>query len=217
MAVASEKVLWSVPLAILYICLPNGCCCIKSSSGGSANCASHVFPSLHAGVKVDWIVDMFQPYESSPQKTTYHVVAVGVLFAFIFSQGEQWIIPRNPSYVKQTLQKRPNQKLREQVFLTFPFHFHMEDTSWYKIPYVSIAKFRNIMGWCFFVFDVRCFAGLPARFQREWGEIYSWWPIAGDGWLEMLETIFRKCFLKRYPAISNSLKKIGRSGNYNVV
>ena len=39
------------------------------------------------GVKVAWIVDMSQPYESSPQKTTHHVVAVGVFFGIIFMMG----------------------------------------------------------------------------------------------------------------------------------
>ena len=45
-----------------FICLPNGCC-----------------------VKVAQIVDMSHPYKSSPQKTTHHVVAVGVFFGLIFT------------------------------------------------------------------------------------------------------------------------------------
>ena len=35
------------------------------------------------GVEVAWIVDMSQPYKSSPQKTTHHDVAVGVFFGLI--------------------------------------------------------------------------------------------------------------------------------------
>ena len=35
------------------------------------------------GVKVAWSVDASHPYKSSPQKTTHHVVAVGVFFGLI--------------------------------------------------------------------------------------------------------------------------------------
>ena len=60
----------------------NGCCFRKGSVEGSA---LHLSPSP-PGVKVAWIVDMSrsQLYKSSPQKTTHHVVAVGVVFRTIF-------------------------------------------------------------------------------------------------------------------------------------
>ena len=82
MAFASQKVLWSVPQTVLYICLrvsrgfwgkwpllqkrfcgefpqlfstlvfANCCCFIKSSLEGSANCALHLPPSLLLGSKL---------------------------------------------------------------------------------------------------------------------------------------------------------------------
>ena len=110
MAVASEKVLWRVPSTILYICLAVSCGFLgkwlllqkrfcggfrqlfftfvcqmavellhKSSLEDSANCALHLSPCL-----LMRIVDMSHPYKSSPQKTTRHVVAVGVFFGLIF-------------------------------------------------------------------------------------------------------------------------------------
>ena len=47
---------------------PKWLCFIKSSLERSANCAFYTFISQSPGVKVAWIVDMSQPYKSSPQK-----------------------------------------------------------------------------------------------------------------------------------------------------
>ena len=56
----------------------------KSSLEGSANCALHFISQSPPGVKVAWVVDMSHSYKSSPQKTTHHVVAVGVFFGLFF-------------------------------------------------------------------------------------------------------------------------------------
>ncbi len=59
----------------LYICLPS---CFRKVLW-------RVPPTQSPpGVKVAWIVDMSHLYKSSPQKTTHHVVAVGVFFGLIF-------------------------------------------------------------------------------------------------------------------------------------
>ena len=55
----------------------------KSCLEGSANCAFTFISQSPRGVKVAWIVDMSHPYRSSPQKTTHHVVAVGVFLGLI--------------------------------------------------------------------------------------------------------------------------------------
>ncbi len=61
----------------------------KSSLEGCANCALHLSPSLLLGSKLhELIVDMSQPYKSSPQKTTHHVVAVGVFLGLIFVSAQ---------------------------------------------------------------------------------------------------------------------------------
>ena len=67
MAVASYKVLWRVPPPAL-----------------------HLSPSLLLGSKLCGVVDMSQQYKSSPQKTTHHVVAVGVFFAGLLHGG--WLV-----------------------------------------------------------------------------------------------------------------------------
>ena len=84
----------------------------------------------------------------NPQKRTHHVVAVGVFFGFIFSQNNQWRIARNPSCVKQTLQKTIKSKSREKVLhIAFPFPYKMHrDTKYHMFP---LQKFRSIVGWCF--------------------------------------------------------------------
>ena len=79
---ASEKVLWKVPPTILYISLPNGCCFKKFFRGFRQLCFTFTSQSP-PGVKVAWIVEMSQPYKSSPDKTTHHVVAVGVFFGLV--------------------------------------------------------------------------------------------------------------------------------------
>ena len=82
----------------------NGCCFKKGSVEGSRNYSLHLSPTWLCfiiafwrvpptalyiykfisqsplGVKVEWIVDMSQPYKSRPQKPTHHVIAVGVVF-----------------------------------------------------------------------------------------------------------------------------------------
>ena len=108
----------------------------KSSLEGSANCALLRFTCISqcpCWGQCCLDCDMFQPYKSSPQKRTHHVVAVGVFFGFIFSQNNQWRIARNPSCVKQTLQKTIKSKSREKVLhIAFPFPYKMHrDTKYH--------------------------------------------------------------------------------------
>ena len=72
-----------VPPTIPYICLPNGCCLIKRSFERSANCASRLSPSFLLGSKLRELLTCFLQ-TISQQKTTHHVIAVGVFFGFIF-------------------------------------------------------------------------------------------------------------------------------------
>ena len=60
----------------------NGCCFRKGSVEGSANCALRLSPSLLVGSK--FLKVLTCSYKSSPHKTKYHVVAVGVFFGLIF-------------------------------------------------------------------------------------------------------------------------------------
>ena len=90
MSVASEKVLWTVPPTILYICLTVSCGFLgkwlllqKRFCGRFRQLFLTFVSQSPPGVKVAWIVDMSHPYKSSPQKMTHHVVAVGVFFGFI--------------------------------------------------------------------------------------------------------------------------------------
>ena len=55
------------PPTILYICLPNGCCFIKSSLESLRRQLRFIFISQSPGGKAAWIVDMSQPYKCSPQ------------------------------------------------------------------------------------------------------------------------------------------------------
>ena len=106
-------------------------------------------PVSMLGSMLSGLRHVLQPYKSSPQKRTHHVVAVGVFFGFIFSQNNQWRIARNPSCVKQqTLQKTIKSKSREKVLhIAFPFPYKMHrDTKYHMFP---LQKFRSIVGWCF--------------------------------------------------------------------
>ena len=68
-----------------HICLSNDCCFRKGSLlRGSANCSLHLTPSLVLGSKLhELLTCLTHTYTSNPQKTTHHVVAVGVFFGFI--------------------------------------------------------------------------------------------------------------------------------------
>ena len=111
MAVASEKVLWRVPPTSLKHSSPKWLLLQKSSLEGSANCALQFISQSPPGVKVAWIVVMFHAYKSSPQKTTHHVVAVGVFFGFIF-----WIVVV-PAY-QMNLNMRPMKLHRGHWIMT---------------------------------------------------------------------------------------------------
>ena len=56
----------------------------KSCLEGSANCALHLSPSLLVGSKLRELLTCLTHTKSSPQKTTHHVVAVGVFFGLFF-------------------------------------------------------------------------------------------------------------------------------------
>ena len=55
----------------------------KKFSGGFRQLCFAFISQSSPGVEVAWIVDISQPYKSSPQRTTHHVVAVGVFFGLI--------------------------------------------------------------------------------------------------------------------------------------
>ena len=102
MAVASEKVLWRVPPTILYISVPNGCCFIKNSLEGSANCALHLPPSLLLGSKLrellTWVKTCQQFTQLRPQEEKIQSAendpscrcCWGILWAY-FLLGRWWL------------------------------------------------------------------------------------------------------------------------------
>ena len=82
MAVASERVLWRVPPTILYICLPHGCCFVKSSLEGSANCALRLSPSLLLGSKLHELLTCLNHWNPVPRKRPFMSLLLGYFLGF---------------------------------------------------------------------------------------------------------------------------------------
>ena len=151
MAFASQKVLWSVPQTVLDIG-PRASCgflckwqllqrrfrggyrqlfftfvsqmvVAKNSLEGTANRALHLSPSLLLGSKLRKLLTCLT--HTNPVRRKRPIMSLLLVFlGFIFSQGDQWRIPRNPSYVKQALQKTVKSKLRKGICDTsFPFPY----------------------------------------------------------------------------------------------
>ena len=183
---ASEKVLWSVPPAILYICLPNGCCFRKvlwRVPPTALYCALHVSPSLHAGVNVVWIVTCFNHTNPARRKGPIMSLLLGYSLGLFFPKITNGELRENPSCVKQTLQKTIKSKSREKVLhIAFPFPYKMHrDTKYHMFQCKnSEALWVDVFCvWCKMFCCFGCQVSKRVRWNLQLMAYCRWW-VAGD-------------------------------------
>ena len=115
----------------------------KNSLERSASCAVHVSASLHAGVKVVWIVTCFNHTNPARRKGPIMSLLLGYSLGVFFLKNTIGKLRETVAVSNRPYKKTIKSKSREKVLhISFPYKIH-RDTKYHMF---QLEKFRSIMG-----------------------------------------------------------------------